>query len=66
LGEETVTINIDQKKQHALRHIESLRNDWGRVASARPGKERADIHAHMRWCLEELTSLVRELEGDDA
>jgi hypothetical protein len=28
-------------------------------------KERAEVHAHMRWCLEELTSLVRELEGDD-
>jgi hypothetical protein len=58
--------NLDQKRQHATGLIESLRNDWGRVAAARSPEERSDIHTHMRWCLEELTGLVRELEADDA
>lgn len=66
LREAPVAINFDQKRHDALRHIESLRSNWSRVGSARPGKEHADIHSHMRWCLEELTSLVRELEADNA
>lgn len=59
-----MAINLDQKKQDALRLIETLRNDWGRVAVAESAKERAEIHSHMRCCLEELTSLVRDLEAD--
>lgn len=60
-----MAINLDQKKQEALRHIGSLRNDWERAALAESPTERTQIHSHMRWCLEELTSLVRELEADN-
>ena len=49
-------------RQDALTLIASLRNDWGRVATAKGRKEHAEIH---RWCLEELMGLVRELEADD-
>ena len=55
-----------QTRQGALTLIASLRNDWDRVATAKGRKEHAEIHAHMRWCLEELMGLVRELEADDA
>jgi len=44
--------------------IASLRNDWDRVGTAKQPEERAEIHAHMRWCLEELMALVRGLEAD--
>jgi len=59
-----VAINLDQKKQDALRQIESLRNDWGQVVLAGSAQERAEIVSHMRWCLEELTGLVRDLEAN--
>jgi hypothetical protein len=58
-----VARNLDQRKQDALRH-ESLRNDWGQVVLAGTAQERAEIVSHMRWCLEELTGLVRDLEAD--
>jgi hypothetical protein len=56
---------IDKARQNALPLISSLRNDWDRIVAAEP-EEHADVHAHMRWCLEELIGLVRELEADDA
>ena len=59
-----VAVNLDQKKQDALRQIEALRNDWREVVLARSPQERAKIVTHMRWCLEELTGLVRDLEAD--
>jgi hypothetical protein len=59
-----VAINLDQKKQDALRQIEAFRNDWREIVLARSVQERAKIVSHMRWCLEELTGLVRDLEAD--
>jgi hypothetical protein len=56
---------LGQTRQDAIGLIASLRNDWDRVATAKQSEERAEIHAHMRWCLEELMALVRGLEADD-
>jgi len=64
-GEARVPGSLEQKRHRATGLIESLRNDWGRIVVAR-SLERLDIQEHMRWCLEELTGLVRELEADDA
>jgi hypothetical protein len=59
-----VAVNLDQKKQDALKHIEALRNDWREVVLTGSPQERAKIVSHMRWCLEELTGLVRDVEAD--
>jgi len=57
---------LEQKRHAATGLIEAFRNDWGRLVTARTPQERAEIHTHMRDCLEELTGLVRELEADNA
>jgi hypothetical protein len=57
---------LGQSRQDAMGLIASLRNDWDRVATAKRPDEQAEIHAHMRWCLEELIGLVRGLEADDS
>jgi len=54
---------LDQIKRDAMALIASLRNDWDRMATAQP-EERADILVHMRYALEEMTGLVREVEAD--
>jgi hypothetical protein len=58
--------NLEQKRHAATTLIETFRNDWARLATARTRDERADIHDHMRYCLEELMGLVRDLEADNA
>lgn len=57
--------NLNKNRQDALALLASLRNDWDRVVNARAA-DRSDIHAHMRYCLEELIGLVREIEAEDA
>ena len=64
-GWDKVSDRLGRRRHNAITLIESLRNDWSRIATARSSKERADIHAHMRHCLEELTALVRGLEADN-
>jgi hypothetical protein len=64
-GEIKVSDRLGRRRHDATTLIESFRNDWSRIAAARSSEERADIHAHMRHCLEELTALVRELEADN-
>ena len=59
-----MAVNLDQKKQDALRQIEALLNDWRELALARSPQERTKFVTHMRWCLEELTGLVRDVEAD--
>ena len=55
---------LQNSRQAGLGLIASLRNDWDRIATAKRPEEHAEIHEHMRWCLEELMALVRGLEGD--
>jgi hypothetical protein len=55
----------DEARHDALPLISAPRNDWDRIIAVEPG-EHADIHAHMRWCPEELMGLVHELEAGDA
>jgi len=57
---------LGPSRQDAMGLMASLRNDWDRVAMAKRPEERAEIHAHMRWCLEELMGLVRGLEAGDS
>jgi len=56
---------LGQPRQDAMGLIASFRNDWDRIATAKRPEERAEIHEHMRWCLEELMGLVRGLEAGD-
>jgi hypothetical protein len=56
---------LGSSRQDALGLIASLRNDWDRIATAKQPEEHAEIHEHMRWCLEELMALVRGLESGD-
>ena len=60
-----VTIDINQVRLVAVDLVDSLRRDWVRIGWALP-EERADIHKHMRWCLEEMARLSTELEADRA
>jgi hypothetical protein len=61
-----VSDRLGRRRHEATTLIESFRNDWSRITTARSRKERAEIHAHMRDCLEELTALVRELEAENS
>ena len=60
-----MTIDINQVRLIAVDLADSLRQDWVRIGWALP-EERADIHKHMRWCLQEITRLSSELEADRA
>ena len=57
-----VAIDINNVRLDAVGLTDSLRRDWIRIGWALP-EERADIHKHMRWCLEEITRLSSELEA---
>jgi hypothetical protein len=61
-----VGIDLNKVRLNAVDLTDALRRDWVRIGRPLTPEERAGIHAHMRWCLGELTGLVRELEAEDA
>lgn len=60
-----MAIDLNKVQLKAVDLIDSLRRDWVRIGRALP-EERADIHTHTRWCLEEIARLSSELEADRA
>jgi hypothetical protein len=61
-----VVIDLNKVRLNAVDLTDALRRDWVRIGRPLTPEERAGIHAHMRWCLGELTGLVRDLEAEDA
>ena len=61
-----MAIDLNKVRLNAVDLTDALRGDWVRIGRPLTPEERAGIHAHMRWCLGELTGLVRELEAEDA
>ena len=61
-----MAIDLNKMRLNGVDLSDSLRRDWVRVGWALSPEERADIHKHMRWCLDETTRLLSELEADRA
>ena len=57
-----MAIDINNIRLGAVDLTDSLRRDWIKIGWALP-EERANIHKHMRWCLQEITRLSSELEA---
>jgi hypothetical protein len=58
-----MAIDLNKMRLSAVNLVDSLRQDWVKIGWALP-EERADIHTHMRQCLEEIARLSFELEAD--
>jgi len=61
-----VAIDLNKTRLAAVGLTDSLRHDWIKIGWPLSPEERADIHKHMRWCLEEIARLSSELEADRA